>query len=117
MRWRMLALFSLGANLLLAVALLLSARQWYSNRSLTTAGLTTTSGSSGRTNIIFRRQFFSWREVESEDYPTYVANLRDIGCPEQTIRDIIIADVNALYGQKRATNIITAEQQWWRPEP
>jgi len=39
-----------------------------------------------------RRQFFSWQQLESPDYQTYVANLRDIGCPEQTIRDIIIAD-------------------------
>ena len=51
------------------------------------------------------------------DYPTYIANLRDIGCPEQTIRDIIIADVNALYSRRRATELVTSEQQWWRSEP
>jgi LysM repeat protein len=66
---------------------------------------------------VLRRQLFSWREVESADYPTYIANLRDIGCPEQTIRDIIIADVNMLYARKRATELVTAEQQWWRSEP
>jgi LysM repeat protein len=66
---------------------------------------------------VVRRQFFSWREVESRDYPTYIANLRDIGCPEQTIRDIIIADVNALFTQRRATEMVTAESQWWRSEP
>ena len=70
-----------------------------------------------KTNVLVRKQFFSWQEVESDDYPTYIANLRDIGCPEQTIRDIIIADVNALYARKRATEILTAEQQWWRSEP
>jgi LysM repeat protein len=43
--------------------------------------------------------------------------LRDIGCPEQTIRDIIIADVNVLYSRRRATELITADQQWWRSEP
>src|SRR5262249_51123614 len=48
---------------------------------------------------------------------TYIANLRSIGCPEQTIRDIIIADVNALYSRKRALEVITPEQQWWRSEP
>ena len=36
------------------------------------------------TKVVLRRQFFSWRDVESADYPTYVANLSDIGCPEQT---------------------------------
>lgn len=43
---------------------------------------------------------FSWREVESADYKTYIANLREIGCPEQTIRDIILADVNRLYADR-----------------
>ena len=43
---------------------------------------------------------FSWRQVESEDYQEYIANLRSIGCPEQTIRDIIVADVNKLYAAR-----------------
>jgi len=42
-----------------------------------------------------------WRIVESEDYKKYIANLRAIGCPEETIRDIIIADVNKLFEQRR----------------
>ena len=49
---------------------------------------------------------FRWGQLESPDYRTYVANLRRIGCPEQTIRDLITADVHAVYarqasGQKR----------------
>jgi hypothetical protein len=42
-----------------------------------------------------------WRSIESPDYPTYIANLREIGCPEETIRDIILADVNKLYAARR----------------
>lgn len=64
-----------------------------------------------------RKQFFSWREVESADYPAYIANLRGIGCPEQTVRDIIIADVNQLYSRRRADLIDTPEEQWWRTPP
>lgn len=41
-----------------------------------------------------------WRMVESQDYRQYISNLRAIGCPEQTIRDIIIADVNQLFAAK-----------------
>jgi len=67
--------------------------------------------------VVLRRQFLSWSHVESPDYETYVSNLRSIGCPEQTIRDIIIADVNALYARRRATEIFTPEQEWWRSEP
>src|SRR5207247_1812874 len=45
---------------------------------------------------------FTWRQIESEDYKQYIANLRNVGCPEQTIRDIIIADVNKLYAAREA---------------
>jgi hypothetical protein len=45
---------------------------------------------------------FRWSQLEATDYPTYVANLRAIGCPEQTLRDIITADVDeAIYAPKR----------------
>src|SRR5213080_904609 len=117
MRWRVLALISLGVNIALAAAFVLTARQLSRSRSVEPAGSGSASSIQGGTNIVLRRQFFSWRSVESDDYPTYVANLREIGCPEQTIRDIIIADVNGLYSLKRATNLVTSEQQWWRSEP
>jgi hypothetical protein len=45
---------------------------------------------------------FHWRQVESDDYRAYIANLRAIGCPEETIRDIIIADVEKLYAKRLA---------------
>jgi hypothetical protein len=47
-------------------------------------------------------QPFLWSSLESEDYPTYIANLRKIGCPEKTLRDIISADLENLYSTKRA---------------
>jgi hypothetical protein len=42
----------------------------------------------------------SWRDLESEDYHKYIANLRAFGCPEQTIRDLVIADINKLYADR-----------------
>src|SRR5438067_9090895 len=117
MRWRVLALISLGVNIDLAVAFVLTERQLSRSRSLEPAGSGSAASSQGGTNIVLRRQFFSWRSVESDDYPTYVANLRDIGCPEQTIRDIIIADVNSLYSRRRGLEIVTPDKQWWRAEP
>lgn len=42
-----------------------------------------------------------WSQIESKDYRTYMANLRAIGCPEQTIRDIILADVTKLYNERK----------------
>ncbi len=44
---------------------------------------------------------FDWQAVESDDYREYIANLRAIGCPEQTIKDIIVADVNKLFEERR----------------
>jgi len=116
MRWRALAFLSLGVNLLLAAVWL----GWPRHRLTGTAGAGrggADGGGAGRTNLVVRRLPFMWQEVESTDYPTYIANLREIGCPEQTIRDIIIADVNALYARKRATELVTPDQQWWRSEP
>lgn len=52
------------------------------------------------TNVVRKR--FSWRQVESADYREYIARLRGIHCPEATIQDIIIADIDKLYEPKFA---------------
>jgi hypothetical protein len=44
---------------------------------------------------------FHWSQIESQDYRTYIANLRGIGCPEQTIRDLVKADLDSLYASRR----------------
>ena len=60
------------------------------------------------------RTNFHWRQVESADYLAYMAGLRSIGCPEETIRDIIVADVNKLYAPRYAALAGSApELTWW----
>lgn len=44
---------------------------------------------------------FHWRQVESTNYRTYIANLRAIGCPEATIKDIIMTDIMKLFAARR----------------
>jgi len=44
----------------------------------------------------------SWASIESTNYSTYIKNLRDIGCPEETVRDIIITDISKLFAKRRA---------------
>ena len=44
---------------------------------------------------------FRWSQLESPDYRVYIANLEAIGCPRQTIRDIVIADVDGIYAPRR----------------
>jgi hypothetical protein len=66
---------------------------------------------------------FHWSEIESGDYRQYIANLRAIGCPEQTIRDIILADVGQLFGARVATVWQRHVGEYWqkyrneRPDP
>lgn len=43
---------------------------------------------------------FQWSQLESSDYRVYVANLRGIGCPEATVRDIVIADVDDVFAPR-----------------
>lgn len=51
--------------------------------------------------IIYVTNQFNWSQVESSDYRQYIANLRAIGCPETTIKDIIFTDILKLYAAQR----------------
>jgi hypothetical protein len=61
----------------------------------------------------------TWDQLESEDYRTYIERLRSINCPEQTIRDIIIADLDkllapqfhAIYGRKPDVKYWQSEEE------
>lgn len=118
MRQRMILIASIGVNLALVVALFVLSRGSSSKTNQPEAALTPTGDSTnGKPRVVLRRQFFSWDELESPDYAAYIKNLRDIACPESTIRDIITADVNQLYAKKRQNEVQTSEQQWWRADP
>lgn len=58
---------------------------------------------------------FDWREVESTNYQTYIQHLRAIGCPDQTIRDIVLADVNAVFDAKEKTAQRANRVEFWHP--
>lgn len=60
---------------------------------------------------------FDWRRVESADYKEYIKNLRAIGCPEETIRDIISADVKKLFEARRKQLAAgsTNKFEYWKP--
>lgn len=117
--------FSIGLNLGLAGALVWL---WKQPRNLATPGPTPAVVLGGEwekgtnlmlgspaslpwsTNQVTR---FTWRSVESPDYRKYVANLRAIFCPEETIRDIIVADVNKLYAA-RWRNLLEEDSKQFR---
>ncbi len=61
-------------------------------------------------------QKFDWNAVESADYKKYIANLRSIGCPEETIRDIITADVGKLFEARRKELAGPKKKfEFWKP--
>jgi hypothetical protein len=51
--------------------------------------------------LAYKTNAFHWSQLESTDYRQYIANLRGVGCPESTIKDIILTDVMRLYAQRR----------------
>lgn len=67
------------------------------------------------TKIIIEKRL-DWATVESADFKAYIANLRGIKCPEETIRDIIIADVNKVYATRFKTQFMAAASiKYWEP--
>ena len=68
------------------------------------------------TNTVAVTNDFRWAQLESEDYRAYITRLRSIGCPEQTIRDIVIADVDKLLAPKmQAANPRVRDVKFWQP--
>lgn len=43
---------------------------------------------------------FRWQQLDAQDFPTFVKNLRAIGCPEPTVRDIVEGELREIYAQK-----------------
>jgi hypothetical protein len=44
---------------------------------------------------------FRWAQLESTNFLVYAANLRRVGCPERTLCDILLAEVDAHYEPRR----------------
>ncbi|MGC3956898.1 MAG: LysM domain-containing protein [Verrucomicrobiota bacterium] len=115
MRWRVILALSLLANLILALGWGAAKRAGQAQATSQLAATNSINSTNIRKAVIVRRQFFSWQELESQDYPTYIKNLREIGCPEQTIRDIIIADVTQMLAEKYrgVTTRLKPNPKWW----
>ncbi len=119
---RIFLLVSLVLNVALGIAL----GKWFatarhdSPRVVRASGVPTISSNFVRiikTNVLVRPRAFTWQEVESEDYAIYVENLRALGMPESTIRDVIVADVDLIYTQRRRAYAAQQDMEWWRSDP
>lgn len=56
---------------------------------------------------------FHWSALESPDYVVYAAKLRAIGCPERTLRDILLPDIEKLYDAREAGLAADTEDTFW----
>jgi hypothetical protein len=111
MNAKALLILSLGANVLLAVLWLRRPAAPETTAPASASPAPATTGTAA--NVLIKKvagpaadparpaRAFDWRLVESPDYKEYIANLRAIGCPEETIRDIITADVNKLFADRK----------------
>ena len=68
-----------------------------------------------QTNLIQQAAFapFDWSQIESEDFLVYAANLRALGCPEETVRDILSAEINDLYVHRRQELLRPFQSRFW----
>jgi hypothetical protein len=97
---------SLFLNAVLGIAMI----AWMAHRPAAAPSLTETPQTSVTPELVSNQPApeqagnppFHWSQLESTNYPTYIANLRGIGCPEQTVRDIVTADVDGLYAPERS---------------
>ena len=67
------------------------------------------------TQPLFVSNRFDWSSLESKNFQVYAANLRAIGCPENTVQDIIIAAVERLYAGRRSP--LSLREGFWSCGP
>jgi hypothetical protein len=55
-----------------------------------------------------------WNQIESEDLKVYRDNLRAIGCPEMTVREIIRSVINERFGPRRQAILAAFQGRFWQ---
>jgi hypothetical protein len=118
MNVKLIAATSIGINLVLAALL---ARQCLPRETTgESAGSSAASASAvnpsspAEPSRAVAASKFEWRSLESEDYKTYIANLRTIGCPEDTIQDIISADIRKNFEAREKSAPPAKRFEYWK---
>jgi hypothetical protein len=114
MRARFWLIVSIAFNLFLATSLYVATEPL---KEPAIPGLPSLDNVLVKTNVLVRRENFTWDQVQSTNYATLIINLRAIGCPEQTIRDIVTTDIDRIYARRRVTEVVYPNYQWWKSTP
>ena len=108
---------SVALNVALAAAIFLPAKKTPApdqtpTASQTVAGTDTppgpVTGNSALAGLPFR-----WSQIASKDLEKYRDNLRAIGCPEPTMREIIRAVINERFGSRRRSILASFQNRYW----
>ena len=63
--------------------------------------------------VVIVNEPFHWGQLESSDFRVYINNLREVGCPEVTIRDMILAEVDELFAGRVRDLVTPHVPQFW----
>jgi len=101
---------SLGMNLVLAVAVSQALRWSAPLAAPITSGkslinLVPPVGASPPVGETITTNRFLWSQLKSSDLEQYLTNLRAIGCPERTVRDIISREIQRSYSRRSLRNL------------
>jgi hypothetical protein len=62
---------------------------------------------------------FSWRDIEVQDLKDYLQRLRNVNCPEPTVQDLILAEINRRFAAKTRAFFNDPEMidqnSYWKP--
>ncbi|MBC8002792.1 MAG: hypothetical protein H7X97_09415 [Opitutaceae bacterium] len=56
---------------------------------------------------------FRWQTIARDSYTNYIASLRAVGCPEQTIRDLITAELTEENNRQRRALLAPLQADYW----
>jgi hypothetical protein len=93
-----------GRHLVLSCSLLINfvvAFNLFTNRQATLSTVQPTNLVQKHVEHTDAPLFFHWSQLDSSDFPTFISKLKQIGCPEATIKDIVSGEINEIYNEKR----------------
>jgi hypothetical protein len=114
MRLRLWFVVSIAFNVFAAVCLYVAVEPYRESALPESPGYI---GTVTRTNVVVRHENFTWEQITSTNYLEFVKNLRAVGCPEQTVRDIVTSEINRVFARRRVTEVVYPNYQWWRSDP
>lgn len=66
---------------------------------------------------VLTRKKIGWEQLDTPDYDAYLRSLKAVGCPDEKVRYIVLADINDLMAKRRLKEAVAHDIQWWRTEP